>query len=68
MRPETLPENRDRFDRDWCHDYVVSHGEGRPTEEAYELAEKLYRNGDSYADIAFEVVARGMTIDSEVES
>jgi hypothetical protein len=60
-------EIRPAFDRDWCHDYVVAHGMGLPNDDAFLLAETLYEQGDSYADIAFEIVAREMTVDIEGE-
>ena len=55
------------FDRDTFHDYVASHGFGVPTQEAYELAEKLFVRNPDYADLGHEVVARGLTTDFEGE-
>lgn len=62
---ECAETKRELFDRDTCHDYVVAHGCGAPTEEGYVVAEQLYRNGSEYADIAFEVVFREHTEEIE---
>jgi hypothetical protein len=53
------------FDRDTFHDYVVTHGYGQPTEEGYEVGQELMKTGDDYATAAAEVVARGLTAESE---
>lgn len=50
------------FDQDMFHDYVVAHGYGEPSTEAYELAEKWFWQGHDYAVIAAEVVARDLCI------
>jgi hypothetical protein len=44
-------------------DYVSSHGFGSPTPEGFALAADLILTGDDVATAAFEVVARGLTID-----
>lgn len=51
------------FDEDMAHDYVASHGFGVPTQEGLRVAKVLFDNGDEYADIGHEVVARGLTVE-----
>lgn len=50
------------FDQDMFHDYVVAHGYGVPSNDAYELAEKWFCLGHDYADIAAEIVSRDLCI------
>ena len=57
-----MPKNT--FDPDECHDFVVSHGFGEPTEAGYSLARELFAAGDDYATIGHEVVARCLTTDT----
>lgn len=48
------------FDRDMFHDYVVEHGYGAPTEEAYHWAKvQIQCRGRSYSDVAHDVVSTG---------
>lgn len=51
------------FDRDEFHDYVVSHGCGAPTEEAYQWAEAEFYRGIPYATLGHEVAARSLVED-----
>lgn len=53
------------FDRDEFHDYVVTHGYGAPTEEGYKVGLELFNTGDDYSAAAFEIVSRGLTVDSQ---
>ncbi|MEE8058389.1 MAG: hypothetical protein V3T17_11225 [Pseudomonadales bacterium] len=54
------------FDADEFHDYVVAHGFGKPTCDAYKYAKGIFEKcGDDYSTIAHEVVARGMVSDSD---
>ena len=56
------------FDRDTLHDYVVAHGFGAPTEEAYEkVAEAWDTSQKDYAAFASAIVMCNMTIDLEDE-
>ena len=54
------------FDRDTFHDFVVAHGVGEPTPDAYAVGKHLYQHGDDYATAAFEVVARGLTTEAAI--
>ena len=55
------------FDKIVFHDFVVAHGFGKPTDEAYELGLQLHEEGDDYATIAFEIVARKLCADLKEE-
>lgn len=50
------------FDHEVFHDYVVAHGYGEPSSEAYELAERWFWQGNDYALIAAEIVARDLCV------
>lgn len=52
-------EKRDEF-----HDYVVSHGNGPPSEEGYSLGRALIESGNDFATAAHEVVYRNLVIQS----
>ena len=43
------------------NDFVVSHGFGAPTDAGYTVAEELFTQGDDYATIGHELVARSLT-------
>lgn len=47
------------------NDVVVMHGFGAPTAAGYALGKQLMNEGDDYAIAAAEIVARGLTDDSE---
>lgn len=47
--------------KDILHDYVIAHGFGKPTKEAYLLAKILLSTGDDYATAAAEIVYRQLT-------
>ena len=50
------------------HDYVVAHGLGPPSPDGERVGRMLIEDyGDDYATAAFEVVARGLTVESEVD-
>ena len=53
------------FDSDMCHDFIVSHGFGTPTDEGMKLAEDLFYKGNSYAEIGAEITTRGLTHEPE---
>ena len=53
--------NKNDFDKDLCHDVVVSHGFGAPTDAGYTVAEELFTQGNDYATIGHELVARSLT-------
>lgn len=53
------------FDRETFADYVVSHGLGEPTENAFKVGEMLFLEGYGYATTAACVVSRGETHESE---
>jgi hypothetical protein len=52
------------LNRETLHDFVVAHGFGAPTDEAYKFAERFDKR-DDYATLAAEIVARGLTTDAE---
>jgi hypothetical protein len=54
-----------QFDEIELADYVCSHGFGDPTQEGVELGKKLIADGDDYATAGHEIVARGLTTESE---
>jgi hypothetical protein len=64
--PQTA--HKKSFDEDMAHDYIASHGFGVPTEEGLKVARMLFDNGDEYADIGHEVVARALTIEPSDDS
>ncbi|APD91994.1 MAG: hypothetical protein CBC55_02640 [Gammaproteobacteria bacterium TMED95] len=53
--------SKNNFDKDLCHDFVVSHGFGAPTDTGYTVAVELFSQGDDYATIGHELVARSLT-------
>ncbi|WP_455233241.1 hypothetical protein [Geopseudomonas aromaticivorans] len=53
------------FDRDEFHDFVVSHGFGSPTEEAYQWAAHKYAQDQDYAGIAADVVTQGWIVETD---
>ena len=55
------------FDHEVFHDYVVAHGYGEPSSEAYELAERWFWQGNDYALIAAEIVARDLCVRDDEE-
>ena len=61
-------EARSSFNRDEFHDFVVAHGLGAPTEEGYEVGERLMASGDDNSTASFEVVSRGLTRNPEVDA
>lgn len=46
--------------RDTLHDFVVAHGLGFPTDEAYTLGLAMVAQGYDYATAAAEIVARDL--------
>jgi hypothetical protein len=60
-----MPEG---FNRDMFHDYVVAHGYGPPCEEGYQLGQQLFLPDADYAEAAFEVVFRGLTIEPDEDA
>jgi len=58
------------FDWEKCEDYIVSHGFGDALFAAQDVARKLWGEGDDYATIGHEIVARGLTTgaDEEIEA
>lgn len=46
-------------------DFVSSHGEGDVTQEGIQLGQILIAGGDDYATASAEIVARGLTVDSD---
>jgi hypothetical protein len=55
------------IDVETLHDFVVAHGFGPQTAEGYELGSKLIATDDDYAAAAMEIVARGMTMEGELD-
>ena len=49
------------FDEDLAHDYILAHGFGPPSDKGMALARELYGEGQDYATIGHEVVARRLT-------
>lgn len=56
---------REAFDWERCEDYIASHGFGSALLTAQDVARELYEQGDDYATIGHEIVARGLTFDQE---
>ncbi|KRW83694.1 hypothetical protein [Marinobacter sp. P4B1] len=55
------------FDWERCEEYILSHGFGEPLFVAQAVARELWAEGDDYATIGHEVVARGLTAGASVE-
>lgn len=53
------------FDPNLFDEYVASHGYGDPTQEGREVGARLYAEYRDYSEAAADVVAMGMTEDSE---
>ncbi|RCW64045.1 hypothetical protein DET61_11686 [Marinobacter nauticus] len=52
---------REAFDWEKCEDYIASHGFGPADAQAQSVARELWEEGDDYATIGHEIVARGLT-------
>lgn len=53
------------IDLEQLQNFVCSHGYGKATPEGVQLGESLIATGDDVATAAAEIVARGLTVDTE---
>lgn len=58
---------REPFDTNTAEEYISSHGFGDATPEGLGMAEELYEEGLYYSDIGHEIVAQGLTSESECD-
>ena len=55
----------ENFDPDTFSDYVTAHGYGEPTKKGYDVGRELFQEDPDYATVAFEVVFRGLTKETD---